>query len=81
VGDAGLVAALTSRGMAHVQPHSPTDPAWLCPAAPDLALQGVLAGHQNRLAQDQELLLAAARHADPSGGPSRHLIRQATHCG
>ena len=43
--------------MAHVQPHTPADPAWLRPASPDLALQGVLAGHQNRLARDQELLL------------------------
>jgi len=45
VGDAGLVAALTSWGMAHIQPHSPADPAWLRPASPDIALQGVLAGH------------------------------------
>ena len=57
VGDAGLVAALTGWGMAHVQPHSPADPAWLRPATPDLALQGVLAGHQNQLARDQERLL------------------------
>ena len=61
VGDAGLVAALTGWGMAHVQPHSPADPAWLRPASPDLALQGVLAGHQNRLARDQELLLDGHR--------------------
>jgi DNA-binding CsgD family transcriptional regulator len=61
VGDAGLVAALTDCGMAHVQPHSPADPAWLRPAAPDLALQGVLAGHQQRLARDQELLLDGHR--------------------
>jgi hypothetical protein len=27
VGDAGLVAALTGWGMAHIQPHSPVDPA------------------------------------------------------
>ncbi len=58
VGDAGLVATLTDLGMAHVQPHSPADPAWLRPASPDIALQGVLAGHQNRLARDQELMLA-----------------------
>jgi hypothetical protein len=32
VGDAGLVAELTSRGMAHIQPHSPGRPAWLSPA-------------------------------------------------
>ena len=57
VGDAGLVATLTEWGMAHVQPHSPRDPAWLRPASPDLALQGVLVGRQTRLARDQELLL------------------------
>jgi DNA-binding CsgD family transcriptional regulator len=61
VGGAELVEALTGRGMAHVQPHSPTDPAWLRPASPDLALAGVLAGHQNRLARGQELLLDGQR--------------------
>jgi hypothetical protein len=61
VGDAGLVRALTDRGMAHVLPHTPVDPAWLRPASPDLALQGVLAGHQNRLARDQELLVDGHR--------------------
>ena len=61
VGDAELVRALTERGMAHIQPHSPTAPAWLRPASPDLALQGVLAGHQHRLARDQELLLDGTR--------------------
>ena len=61
VGDAGLVEALTGWGMAHIQPHSPSEPAWLRPASPDLALQGVLAGHQNRLARDQELLLDGHR--------------------
>jgi hypothetical protein len=61
VGDAGLVRALTERGMAHIQPHTPADPAWLRPASPDLALQGVLAGHQHRLARDQELLLDGSR--------------------
>ena len=57
----GLVATLTDWGMAHVQPHSPADPAWFRPASPDLALQGVLAGHQIRLARDQELLLDGHR--------------------
>ena len=57
VGDAGMVRALTGSGMAHIQLHSPPDPAWLRPAPPDLALQGVLAGHQTRLAHDQQLLL------------------------
>jgi hypothetical protein len=47
--------------MAHVQPHSPTDPAWFRPASPDLGLQGVLAGHQNQLARDQERLLDGQR--------------------
>ena len=61
VGDAGLVDALTGWGMAHIQPHTPADPAWLRPASPDLALQGVLAGHQHRLARDQELLLDGHR--------------------
>ncbi len=61
VGDAGLVEALTGWGMAHVQPHTPADPAWLRPASPDLALQGVLAGHQSQLARDQELLLDGHR--------------------
>jgi DNA-binding NarL/FixJ family response regulator len=61
VGDAGLVDELTGRGMAHVQPHTPTDPAWLRPAAPDFALQGVLAGHQTELARGQELLLEGHR--------------------
>ena len=56
---AELVHALTERGMAHVVPHTPADPAWLRPATPDLALQGVLAGHQSRLARDQQLLLDA----------------------
>src|ERR1022692_3549371 len=55
VGDAGLVQALTDRGMAHILPHTPVDPAWLRPASPDLALQGVLAGHPNRLARGQGL--------------------------
>jgi DNA-binding CsgD family transcriptional regulator len=61
VGDAGLVEALTGWGMAHVQPHTPADPAWLRPASPDLALQGVLAGHQGQLVRDQELLLDGHR--------------------
>jgi DNA-binding CsgD family transcriptional regulator len=61
VGDAALVRELTGRGMAQVVPHSPVRPAWLQPASPDLALQGVLAGHQHRLAQDQQLLLDGSR--------------------
>ncbi|MGH3275759.1 MAG: LuxR C-terminal-related transcriptional regulator, partial [Streptosporangiaceae bacterium] len=58
---AGLVAALTRWGMAHIRPHSPVDPAWLRPASPDIALQGVLVGHQNQLARGQELLLDGHR--------------------
>jgi len=72
VGGAGLVGALTELGMAHVQPHSPAHPAWLRPAPPDLALQGVLAGHQHRLARDHELLLEGTRrlaHAQARFGP------------
>ena len=60
-GDPAVVAALTDLGMAHVQPHSPADPAWFRPATPDLALQGVLAGHQTRLAREQKLLLDGHR--------------------
>ena len=61
MGDAELGDALLARGMAHIQPHSPVDPAWLRPASPDLALQGVLAGQQNQLARHQEVLLAGTR--------------------
>ena len=61
VGGPELVRVLTSLGMAHALPHTPADPAWLRPASPDLALQGVLAGHQNRIAQDTERLLAGHR--------------------
>ena len=83
LGDAGLVVALTERGMAHIQPHSPAHPAWLRPASPDLALQGVLAGHQHRLASDHELLLDGTRrlaHAQArfgtggNGGLPEHLV-------
>ena len=56
-----LVRALTNQGMAHILPHTPAGPAWLRPASPDLALQGVLAGHQNRIAHDTERLLAGHR--------------------
>ena len=79
----GLVAELTSRGMAHIQPHSPVDPAWLHPASPDIALQGVLVGHQSQLAHGQELLLdghrrladAQARFAAITGGRfPEHLV-------
>jgi DNA-binding CsgD family transcriptional regulator len=61
VGGPERVQALTSLGMAHILPHTPADPAWLRPASPDLALQGVLAGHQNRITQDTERLLAGHR--------------------
>src|SRR5258708_38567974 len=58
---AGLVDALTHWGMVHVRPHSPADPAWLQPTSPDLALQGVLAGHQHRLRRDPARLLHCPR--------------------
>jgi DNA-binding CsgD family transcriptional regulator len=82
VGAPGLVAALTGLGMAHVRPPSPADPAWLRPAAPDLALQGVLMGHQTQLAKDTELLMDGQRRlADAQarfGGMNRpfpeHLV-------
>jgi len=54
VGDAERCGRLPSEAW-HVQPHSPTALAWLHPASPDLALQGVLAGHQHRLARDHEV--------------------------
>ena len=74
VGDAALVEALTRWGMAHIQPHSPADPAWLRAASPDLALQGVLAGHQNQLARDQELLLDGQRRlADAQARFGAHM--------
>jgi hypothetical protein len=58
VGGPELVQALIGQGMAHILPHTPADPPWIRPASPDLALQGVLAGHQNRIAKDAERLLA-----------------------
>jgi DNA-binding CsgD family transcriptional regulator len=65
-----LVQALTDRGMAHILPHSPADPAWLQPAAPDLALQGVLAGLQTQALRDQERILRGhQRLADAQAHP------------
>jgi DNA-binding CsgD family transcriptional regulator len=61
VGGTAMVQALTDLGMAHIEPHSPADPPWLRPASPELALQGVLVGYQNRLAGEQELLLDGHR--------------------
>ena len=58
---ARLAEELIRSGMAHVRPPTPTDPAWLQPTAPDLALLGVLAGYQHRLARDQERLLDGQR--------------------
>jgi hypothetical protein len=72
VGEAGLVAELTRRGMAHIQLHTPADPAWLRPAPPDLALQGVLAGHQSQLARGQELLLDGHRRL--AGAQARYGV-------
>jgi DNA-binding CsgD family transcriptional regulator len=61
LGHTRLVQALTDRGMAHIRPHSPAEPAKLQPAAPAMALQGVLVDLQFRLAHDQELLLDGHR--------------------
>jgi DNA-binding CsgD family transcriptional regulator len=61
LGGPAVVEALTDTGMAHIVPHTPAAPAWLRPATPDLALLGVLAGYQTRLAHDQELLLHGHR--------------------
>jgi DNA-binding CsgD family transcriptional regulator len=61
IGDAAMLRTLTDLRMAHIQPHSPVDPAWLRPASPDLALQGVLAGRQYQLAREQRLLLDGQR--------------------
>jgi DNA-binding CsgD family transcriptional regulator len=61
LGGAALVEGLTNRGMAHVLPHSPTHPAWLRPASVDLALQGVLAGHQQQAAAHAQLMLDGQR--------------------
>ena len=71
-----LVQALTDRGMAHVLPHSPADPAWLQPASPDLALQGVLAGLQAKALHDQERILDGHRRlADAQAQPRRDAGR------
>ena len=83
VGGAALLRALTDSGMAHVLPHTPADRAWLRPASPDLALLGVLAGRQSRLARDQQLLLDGQRrlaHAQAryglrmTGAVPEHLV-------
>jgi DNA-binding CsgD family transcriptional regulator len=83
VGGTALVEGLTSRGMACVLPHNPVDPAWLRPVSADLALQGVLAGHQNQVAAHTELLLdgqrrlaeAQARYGIPLDGQfPEHLV-------
>jgi DNA-binding CsgD family transcriptional regulator len=82
LGDPALVSELTSRGMAHILPHTPADPAWLRPASPDIALQGVLAGHLHRMAQDQELLAEGhqrladtqARASGMTGRLPEHLV-------
>jgi hypothetical protein len=87
VGGTGQVDALTSTGMARVLPHSPARPAWLRPASPGLALQGVLAGHQARLARDTQLALdgqrrlpaAQARYATTvTGMLPEHLVAALT---
>jgi DNA-binding CsgD family transcriptional regulator len=79
-----LVQALTDRGMAHVLPPSLAGPAWLQPAPPDLALQGVLAGLQAKALRDQEQILDGHRRlagaqaqprAGPAGGFPQHLVQ------
>jgi DNA-binding CsgD family transcriptional regulator len=86
-GNPQLVQALTERGMAHVLPHSPAHPAWLQPASPDLALQGVLVGLQTQALRDQERILGghqrladAQAHPDarPAGRPPEHLVQVVT---
>jgi len=73
IGDPELVRALTGCGMAHFLPHSPAAPAWLAPAPPDLALQGVLGGLQTRALRDQERLLDGHRRlADAQAVPDAH---------
>ncbi len=61
LGGQAIVQALTDTGLAHITPHTPADPACLRPATPDLALPGVLAGHQSKLARDHERLLDGHR--------------------
>ena len=82
-GGPDVLRALTRTGMAHLQPHSPARPAWLRPASPDLALQGVLSYRQRRVAEDTELLLhgqhrlaaAQARYGTPVTGTfPEHLV-------
>jgi DNA-binding CsgD family transcriptional regulator len=82
-GGPAVLQALTSTGMARIQPHSPARPAWLRAASPDLALQGVLAARQHRLAKDTELVLhgqqrlaaAQARYGTPvTGAFPEHLV-------
>jgi DNA-binding CsgD family transcriptional regulator len=84
VGGHRLVQALTDRGMAHVLPHSPADPAWLQPASPDLALQGVLVELQAKALHDQRRILDGQRRladaqAQPRRGPAgqfpEHLVQ------
>ena len=61
IGGTRLVQALTRpEDGAHPAAH-PGPTAWLRPASPDLALKGVLAGHQNRLAREQELFVDGHR--------------------
>jgi hypothetical protein len=84
VGGAALVRELIDRGMAHVRPHTPSEPAHFRPAPPDLALQGVLIGLQTRLLSGQEQLLDGYRrladaqaqsHDDAMGELPGHLVR------
>jgi DNA-binding CsgD family transcriptional regulator len=83
LGGERLVEELTARGMAHALPHTPTAPVTFQAASPELALHGVLADFQARLAELQKLLfegqrrLAEARSRPVRIGDGRpdHLVR------
>src|SRR5258708_11902593 len=47
--------------MGDVQAEGRVDEGWRRPGSPDLALEGVLGGHEHRLSRDQELLLDGTR--------------------
>ncbi|MGE5288468.1 MAG: LuxR C-terminal-related transcriptional regulator [Micromonosporaceae bacterium] len=72
VGGAATARELIGRGMAHVHPHTPAEPAMFRPAPPDLALQGVLIGLQTRLLDGQEQLLNGYRRL--AGAQARSYV-------
>ncbi|HEX6524518.1 MAG TPA: LuxR C-terminal-related transcriptional regulator [Streptosporangiaceae bacterium] len=83
LGGERLVEELTARGMAHALPHTPAAPATFQAASPELALHGVLADFQARLAELQKLLFEGQRRlAEARSRPVRigdgspdHLVR------